>query len=622
MTEGTLSLAARRMRRQRRLEQRVRRPAGAASVVWDRSLAAALAIFFGITVSLLALLLRGAGSPAAVREASPSDSTTSTPDALRPPLAPASDTVPMPAAYMVEPGDTLLSIALRLGSSVEAITLASGLEDADFIRDGQTLAIPPSASVLEPVEPTLTLLEIAALHNALPEVLAAYNGLRLEALDQELGRRIVVFPPGGITSQRNPLLADSKVRAPAPVENLAVAGVTYYVVEEGDTLLAIAEKLGVDAETLLTENGLADSDAIVAGEELRVPLWSRPAHEVGEPSAEAEVAFAAATVEVAQRAEQSMAPIVYEIEPGDTLEGVAWRFGVDVYTLVNNNNVTHPDVIRPGEQITILPVSGLLYTVEPGDTLEGIARTFKVDLGPIIDFNYLEDIDFITVGMELILPGAAPLPPPPPPPARAASTTYQVSAGDTIISIARRFGVDADDIVAANGLPNADRIAIGDVLKIAPAAAAPRAQPQQVTRNLPVPGPAAASAPGQAPSGGGGNLVSTAMQYRGARYVFGGTTPAGFDCSGFVYYVFNRSGKPISRGMWGQYNAGYHPGRGDLQPGDIVFFQNTYMPGLSHNGIYIGGGQFIHASDPSSGVKVSGLSDPYWASRWFGATRV
>ena len=74
--------------------------------------------------------------------------------------------------------------------------------------------------------------------------------------------------------------------------------------------------------------------------------------------------------------------------------------------------------------------------------------------------------------------------------------------------------------------------------------------------------------------------------------------------------------------MWGQYGAGPHPSRSELRPGDIVFFENTYMPGLSHNGIYIGGGQFINAVDERSGVRVANLSDPYWASRWFGATRV
>jgi len=266
--------------------------------------------------------------------------------------------------------------------------------------------------------------------------------------------------------------------------------------------------------------------------------------------------------------------------------------------------------------------------VEPGDTLESIARTFRVDLGPIIDFNYLEDADFIAVGKELILPGAAPLAPPPPPAlARSSPTTYTVAPGDTVGGIARLFGVTADDIVAANGMRSADRISVGQSLRIVAGTAgvarpAPAPAAQTVTRNLPVPAQAPAQQAPVAPSSASGSIVSVAMQFQGARYVWGGTTPAGFDCSGYVYYVLNRAGKPISRGLWGQYGAGAHPGRGALQPGDIVFFQNTYMAGLSHNGIYIGNGQFIHASDPSSGVKISSLSESYWASRWFGATRV
>ena len=92
------------------------------------------------------------------------------------------------------------------------------------------------------------------------------------------------------------------------------------------------------------------------------------------------------------------------------------------------------------------------------------------------------------------------------------------------------------------------------------------------------------------------------MKFVGYRYRFGGTSPAGFDCSGFVYYIHNVSGSPVGRGMWQQYNGGARIPQSSLLPGDTVFFANTYMPGLSHDGIYIGGGQFVHASDERTGV--------------------
>ena len=117
-------------------------------------------------------------------------------------------------------------------------------------------------------------------------------------------------------------------------------------------------------------------------------------------------------------------------------------------------------------------------------------------------------------------------------------------------------------------------------------------------------------------------VVGNAMKYVGYRYVFGGTSPAGFDCSGFVYYIHSHSGAPVGRGMWQQYNGGGHISMNALQPGDTVFFANTYMPGLSHVGIYVGDGQFVDAGTERTGVRRARLSDPYWAARFVGARRI
>ena len=77
----------------------------------------------------------------------------------------------------------------------------------------------------------------------------------------------------------------------------------------------------------------------------------------------------------------------------------------------------------------------------------------------------------------------------------------------------------------------------------------------------------------------------------------------------------------MPRDIWSQWDSGPHVARDQLQPGDLVFFQNTYMEGLSHNGIYIGNGEFVNAVDEESGVAISKLSSPYWTEHWYGATR-
>ncbi len=140
----------------------------------------------------------------------------------------------------------------------------------------------------------------------------------------------------------------------------------------------------------------------------------------------------------------------------------------------------------------------------------------------------------------------------------------------------------------------------------------------------PAPAPAAPATPAApAASSHGQAMVSIAMRYLGYPYAWGGASPSGFDCSGFTAYVANLAfGAKLSHVVSGQIGAGTAVGSKDLQPGDLVFFVNTYEPGLSHVGIYIGGGQMIHAGSERTGVVISNIWDSYWGPKYYGARRL
>jgi hypothetical protein len=145
-----------------------------------------------------------------------------------------------------------------------------------------------------------------------------------------------------------------------------------------------------------------------------------------------------------------------------------------------------------------------------------------------------------------------------------------------------------------------------------------------------VPPPAVPGRPGNPPVSGlpaGANtdgyaLSSTALSLRGAPYRNGGVDPAnGFDCSGFVRYVYQQHGVPMPRAVREQFQVGKSVSRDHLEAGDLVFF-STVSPGASHVGIMIGGDQFIHAPSERGVVRVESLGAQYWASRFVGAKRV
>ncbi|SPF38778.1 NlpC/P60 family protein [Candidatus Desulfosporosinus infrequens] len=121
-------------------------------------------------------------------------------------------------------------------------------------------------------------------------------------------------------------------------------------------------------------------------------------------------------------------------------------------------------------------------------------------------------------------------------------------------------------------------------------------------------------------AGGAQQILSFAAQFQGLPYVWGGTTPSpGFDCSGYVQYVYQHAGISLNRTSEQQFNDGVPVSRSELQPGDIVFF-HTYSSGASHVGIYAGNNTMLDSSN--GGVSYDDMTNSYWASRYLGARRV
>ncbi|MCG7658020.1 C40 family peptidase [Neisseriaceae bacterium CCUG 44465] len=117
-------------------------------------------------------------------------------------------------------------------------------------------------------------------------------------------------------------------------------------------------------------------------------------------------------------------------------------------------------------------------------------------------------------------------------------------------------------------------------------------------------------------------LISSAMGFLGVAYRFGGTSPTGFDCSGFMQYVFRKAfAVNLPRTSAEQANVGVHVSRGDLQPGDMVFFR-TRGSRISHVGMYVGNDRFIHAPRTGKSIEITSLSNKYWNSRYATARRV
>lgn len=132
-------------------------------------------------------------------------------------------------------------------------------------------------------------------------------------------------------------------------------------------------------------------------------------------------------------------------------------------------------------------------------------------------------------------------------------------------------------------------------------------------------GPDAGSAP--EPAAPEPAVVTTALMYEGVPYRDGGSNPSGFDCSGFVQWVFGQNGVPLPRAVRDQFRWGKAVPRDEIRPGDLVFF-HTVDQGASHVGIALDGERFVHAPSSHGVVRVERYTSEYWAKRYVGARRI
>ncbi|MDW0114022.1 LysM peptidoglycan-binding domain-containing protein [Sporosarcina saromensis] len=321
----------------------------------------------------------------------------------------------------------------------------------------------------------------------------------------------------------------------------------------------------------------------------------------------------------------------YTVKSGDSLWKIAHAHNISISQLKKLNALSS-DMIYPNQQIRIhadnketevaskpekpeKPANPVTpskeYVVQSGDTLGKIARLHNTTVHNLQALNHITG-HLIFPGQKLIVSTSANSTPPttqptvPPtattPIVPSPSGTYTVVRGDTLSGIAYRQGISVTQLMNWNNLTSS-LIRVGQVLKIENNVVA--TQPETTPVSSPVQKPSA--------SGTVGTILSTATSLLGTPYVWGGSTVNGFDCSGFIYYVYNKAGVKIPRtSTIGLDARSYEVSTPAV--GDLVFFKDTYRKGISHVGIYIGDNKFLHAGGDR--VQITHLSNSYWSKHF------
>lgn len=352
-------------------------------------------------------------------------------------------------------------------------------------------------------------------------------------------------------------------------------------------------------------------------------------------------------------------PDTYTVESGDTLSEIAYQFGISTEDLMKWNNLDST-LIMPGQQFALNGgESDTMYAEAEEEAVEvAVADEEDADAGaevvaepadagadePVVkeevqaedeqaEDDNLEVVEVATepeeaevVEEEPVVASAEPTDAveeePKEEPAVEETTEPAEEQVAASTATADEIPQDATMNLSSNGDDNAasedEQQAEEPAADPEPAPepeqeevqAEPEPEPAPAPEPKPEPKPEPTPEPEPAPQAPSGDLIGTAKSAIGTPYVWGGNQPGGFDCSGFIHWAHKESGNDIGRNSTdGYYNRSYIVN--SPQPGDLVFFEGTYRDGISHMGIYLGGGQFIHAGT-SSGVQIAAVHGPYW----------
>jgi cell wall-associated NlpC family hydrolase len=364
------------------------------------------------------------------------------------------------------------------------------------------------------------------------------------------------------------------VASAAPAPAAAAAAATTHVVQPGENLYRIALRYGVSVSVLAAYNHVSDPTRLSVGQVLRIPATG-----TSSSPAKKSPAKSTTTQTVTYR---------YTVSRGDTLASIAQRFGTTVEVLKRANSL-QANLIHPGQRLVVPGVKVAARVPPPGP--------------------------MITVKVPPQTPAEAPAPSEP--------FAGKLAVGDTVtiqIPLRVRRGPGTYFTNLALVAPQTPLPVTGEsngwVQLQLPDGESGWAR-QEDLRGAPV----ARSVPkGRATTGD--VIAREAMQYVGTRYLWGGVSSGGMDCSGLVYVVFSSFAPDLGRmSSYDYFRMGVPVEQTDLRPGDLVFF-TTYAPGASHVGIYVGEHKFIHAASSIQQVTVSTLSEAYYVTRYIGARRL